>query len=412
MRDRIRWYNTGTMNEISTQAAHGGTESEQSSSEEGGSPLRREHHGRSHSTFWARAIRLLRPAQGERLREDLADALMTDTSVSSAFSPEERAMLHNILRFREVRVEDIMVPRADIEAVDMTMTLGELMIHFEETGRSRMPVYSDTLDDPRGFVHIRDLLSYLAKQARNKRRSAPQKAVQVDGASGAVLKEKTVRTPRPAFDLGRVDLMKTVADAGLIRQILFVPPSMLASDLLQSMQAARTQMALVIDEYGGTDGLVSHEDIVEMVIGDVEDEHDDDEALFSRTSEDVFIADARVELEEIAEAIGPDFDVRDQLEDVDTLGGLIFSALGRIPVRGELVQAVPGFEFQILDADPRRIKRVRIMRKRHVVARRRQLKGDASASEAALGAAETPVDSAPVSAAPNPPQDGVERPEG
>jgi CBS domain containing-hemolysin-like protein len=393
------------MNEISTQAAHGGTESEQSSSEEGGSPLRREHHGRSHSTFWARAIRLLRPSQGERLREDLADALMTDTSVSSAFSPEERAMLHNILRFREVRVEDIMVPRADIEAVDMTMTLGDLMIHFEETGRSRMPVYCDTLDDPRGFIHIRDLLSYLAKQARNKRRASQPKAVAVDGASGAVLKEKTVRTPRAAFDLGRVDLMKTVSEAGLIRQILFVPPSMLASDLLQSMQAARTQMALVIDEYGGTDGLVSHEDIVEMVIGDVEDEHDDDEAMFSRTSEDVFIADARVELEDIAAAIGPDFDVRDQLEDVDTLGGLIFSALGRIPVRGELVQAVPGFEFQILDADPRRIKRVRIMRKRHVVARRRQLKGDGSATEAAPASTEVPMEMSQISQAPDPQPD-------
>jgi CBS domain containing-hemolysin-like protein len=141
------------------------------------------------------------------------------------------------------------------------------------------------------------------------------------------------------------------------------------------MQAARTQMALVIDEYGGTDGLVSHEDIVEMVIGDVEDEHDDEEVMFSRAGDDIFIADARIELMEISKAIGSDFDVRDRLDDVDTLGGLIFSALGRIPVRGEVVQAVPGFEFQILDADPRRIKRVRIMRKRALV-RRRQLKGE------------------------------------
>ncbi|TRL42153.1 hemolysin family protein [Rhizobium straminoryzae] len=372
------------MNEISTNAVRDGNASEQSSSDEGGSPLRRDAHARSSNSFWARAIRLLRPSQGERLREDLADALLTDTAVSNAFSPEERAMLHNILRFREVRVEDIMVPRADIEAVDMTMTLGDLLIHFEETGRSRMPVYCDTLDDPRGFVHIRDLLSYLAKQARNKRRgtAAAKPATVADGE--AVLKEKVVRTPRPAFDLGRVDLTKTVADAGLIRKILFVPPSMLASDLLQSMQAARTQMALVIDEYGGTDGLVSHEDIVEMVIGDVEDEHDDDEVMFSRTSEDVFIADARIELEEIAEAIGPDFDIRDRLEDVDTLGGLIFSALGRIPVRGELVQAVPGFEFQILDADPRRIKRVRIMRKRAAAVRRRQIKGEGDGQAADL----------------------------
>ncbi|CAD7052125.1 magnesium/cobalt efflux protein [Pseudorhizobium endolithicum] len=364
------------MNDISTLVAHEGKDGSDNSSEEGSSPQRQEN-SRSNASFWARALRLLRPAQGERLREDLADALMTDVNVSNAFSPEERAMLHNILRFREVRVEDIMVPRADIEAVDMTMTLGDLMIHFEETGRSRMPVYCDTLDDPRGFVHIRDLLSYLAKQARNKRRASPratapsQRMPLVDDKV-----EKPARGLKAAFDLGRVDLSKSVADAGLVRKILFVPPSMLASDLLQSMQAARTQMALVIDEYGGTDGLVSHEDIVEMVIGDVEDEHDDEEVMFSRAGEDIFIADARIELEEIAEAIGPDFDIRDRMEDVDTLGGLLFSALGRIPVRGEVVQALPGFEFHILDADPRRIKRVRVVRKRPL-SRRRHAKGEA-----------------------------------
>ena len=363
------------MNDFSTISAHEGNDgSDTSSAEEGSSPQRPEHSPRNQSSFWARALRLLRPAQGERLREDLADALMTDTNISNAFSPEERAMLHSILRFREVRVEDVMVPRADIEAVDIAMTLGDLMIHFEETGRSRMPVYCDTLDDPRGFVHIRDLLSYLAKQARNKRRSRVKTA-----PAPADKAEAAEKPPRPvkaaAFDLARVDLEKTVADAGLVRKILFVPPSMLASDLLQSMQAARTQMALVIDEYGGTDGLVSHEDIVEIVIGDVEDEHDDEEVMFSRTGDDIFVADARIELEEIAEAIGRDFDIRDRMEDVDTLGGLIFSALGRIPVRGEVVQAVAGFEFHILDADPRRIKRVRIVRKR-ASARRRQLKGD------------------------------------
>ncbi|MGK9054502.1 hemolysin family protein [Neorhizobium petrolearium] len=368
------------MNDLSSNVAREGKDADSTSSEEGSSPSRAETPSRQ-SSFWSRALRLLRPSQGEKLREDLADALMTDANVSSAFSPEERAMLHNILRFREVRVEDLMVPRADIEAVDMTMTIGELLIHFEETGRSRMPVYSDTLDDPRGMVHIRDLLSYLAKQARNKRRTSARAVpsqpmpLAADKPEKAEKAEKAVRTPRPAFDLGRVDLEQTVAEAGLIRKILFVPPSMLASDLLQSMQAARTQLALVIDEYGGTDGLVTHEDIVEMVIGDVEDEHDDEEAMFSRAGEDVFIADARIELEEIAEAIGPDFDIKDRLEDVDTLGGLIFSALGRIPVRGEVVQAVPGFEFQILDADPRRIKRVRIMRKR-MLARRRQKEGE------------------------------------
>ncbi|MGO4438688.1 hemolysin family protein [Rhizobium sp. RAF56] len=331
---------------------------------------------KSHSSFWARAARVLRPAQGSRLREDIADALMTHGTDDDAFSPDERAMLHNILRFREVRVEDVMVPRADIEAVDQTITIGELMILFEESGRSRMPVYCETLDDPRGMVHIRDLLSYVAKQARNKRRGSPKSAAAQ--VANSEKPEKSPRAAKPNFDLSRVDLQKTVVEAGIIRKILFVPPSMLAADLLRRMQVNRTQMALVIDEYGGTDGLASHEDIVEMVVGDIDDEHDDDEVMFRRVSEDIFVADARVEIEEIAEAIGPDFDVSEQVDEVDTLGGLIFSALGRIPVRGELVQALPGFEFQILDADPRRIKRVRITRKRHV-ARRRTTRPEAEA---------------------------------
>ena len=138
-------------------------------------------------------------------------------------------------------------------------------------------------------------------------------------------------------------------------------------------------MALVIDEYGGTDGLASLEDIVEMVVGNIEDEHDDEEAMIQRVSDDVLIADARVELEELAKAIGPDFDIREQLEDADTLGGLIFASLGRIPVRGEVVQAVPGFEFHVLDADPRRVKRVRVTRKRAGSVRRRERKPEGEA---------------------------------
>ncbi|MFQ6183277.1 hemolysin family protein [Sinorhizobium meliloti] len=351
------------MSDFKTQPAAVATEEAEASgdTEAGSSTAARFEGSKSTSSFWSRAARLLRGVSPSSLREDLADALMTDAEGNAAFSPEERAMLNNILRFREVRVEDVMVPRADIEAVDQNITIGELMVLFEESGRSRMPVYSEGLDDPRGMVHIRDLLAYVTKQARNRRRNG--KAHAAATANG----DKPERAPRQmkaGFDLSRVDLDKTVEEAGIVRQLLFVPPSMLASDLMQRMQAARIQMALVIDEYGGTDGLVSLEDIVEMVVGDIEDEHDDEEVMFARSSDDVFVADARVELEEIAEAVGPDFDVREQLEDVDTLGGLVFASLGRIPVRGEVVQAIPGFEFQILDADPRRVKRVRIMRKR------------------------------------------------
>lgn len=361
------------MNDYSTKAAGKTTENgDGASSEEGfsSSTGRLDGAGRSLSSIWARAAaRLLRP-QATTLRDNLTDALLTDAGENDAFSPEERAMLHNILRFREVRVEDVMVPRADIDAVECNVSIGELMIIFEESGRSRMPVYSETLDDPRGMVHIRDLLTYVTTQARDKSRPSIRPMV-VDSAGNPA------PGARAKFDLARVELDQTLDDAGLIRPILFVPPSMHASDLLQRMQAARTQMALVIDEYGGTDGLVSHEDIVEMVVGDIDDEHDQDheQAMFTRISEDVFVTDARIELEEIAEAIGPDFDVRNKIGDIDTLGGLIFANLGRIPVRGAVVRALPGFEFHILDADPTRIKRVRIVRK-HPAGRRLLAKGE------------------------------------
>ena len=152
-----------------------------------------------------------------------------------------------------------MIPRADIEAVEINTTLGELMVLFEQSGHSRMPVYSETLDDPRGMVHIRDV-------ARPHHQRRPRQ----EGHA------RTGKPPHAALDLANVDLAKTIGELGLIRTVLFVPPSMLASDLMARMQANRTQMALVIDEYGGTDGLVSLEDIVEMVVGDIEDEHDDE----------------------------------------------------------------------------------------------------------------------------------------
>ncbi|MCO6187423.1 hemolysin family protein [Rhizobium sp. L1K21] len=349
---------------VPRDAAESKDEAKASSSEEPGSSSGAQRNGNS---FWSRLLRLVRPTNGSSLRDDIADALLTDSESNTSFSPAERAMLHNILRFREVRVEDVMVPRADIDAVEQSTSVGELMSLFEETGRSRMPVYCETLDDPRGMVHIRDLLSWVMKQARAKRR-APRAAA---GPDGEKAEPKTARPARTAgFDLSKADLAKPIAEAGITRQLLFVPPSMHAADLMALMQADRIQMALVIDEYGGTDGLVSHEDIVEMVVGDIWDEHDDDELMFRKTSDDVYTADARVELEELAEAIGPDFDIREQLEDVDTLGGLIFSALGRIPVRGELVNALPGFEFHILEADPRRVKRVRITRRRPAARRR------------------------------------------
>jgi CBS domain containing-hemolysin-like protein len=366
------------MNDFHTRPQEAAKEtSPQKNAEDGGSSQKGESSPKERMSLLSKVVRLLRPANPSNLRDDLADALAShDDGVT--FSPAERAMLNNILRFREVRVEDVMVPRAEIEAVDQDTTVGALMALFDESGRSRMPVYSETLDDPKGMVHIRDLLSYVMKQSRNRRRTSSR------SASAATIAEAPAAKPAArgakAFDLARVDLETTIEAAGIVRPVLFVPPSMLAAELMTKMQAERIQMALVIDEYGGTDGLVSLEDIVEMLVGDIEDEHDDEEAMFTRQSDDVFVADARVELEEIAAAIGPDFDVSGQVNEVDTLGGLIFAELGRIPARGEVVQAVPGFEFHVLDADPRRIKRVRITRKR--VAQRRRAAKEEGAVEA------------------------------
>ena len=329
--------------------------------------------------FWQRLRRFVfRPSDGESLRENLTDALQSGGDLHEAFSPGERAMLNNILRLREVRIEDVMVPRADIEAIEDSTTIGAMLQFFEESGHSRMPVYSETLDDPRGMVHIRDVLAWIAKQSRPKRRAAKAYG-NGNGNGSSARKPASTET----LDLSKVDLSKTLQDAGLIRKVLFVPASMLASDLMQHMQAARIQMALVIDEYGGTDGLVSLEDIVEMVVGDIADEHDlDEQTMIKRSGDDIWLADAKAELGDLVKEIGNDFDVVEQSEDVDTLGGLIFSELGRIPARGEVVQAVPGFEFQVLDADPRRIKRVRIVRGRPAV-RRRVPRTDTPAEKAA-----------------------------
>jgi CBS domain containing-hemolysin-like protein len=269
------------------------------------------------------------------IREELADALATEKL--DGFSPEERAMLANILRLREVRVDDAMVPRADIDAVELDVTLAGLVEAFQKSGHSRMPVYRETLDDPVGFVHIKDLMGHMMRAA--------------EVASEA------------KFDFARIDLTRKLAATDLVRNILFVPPSMPVTALLASMQASRMQLALVIDEYGGTDGLVSLEDVVEMVVGDIEDEHDDDASMIVSEREGVFLVDARADLDDVAAAIGGDLAHGEEAEDADTIGGLVVGLLGRVPVRGELVELPGGFEAEILDADPRRIKKLRVYRR-------------------------------------------------
>jgi CBS domain containing-hemolysin-like protein len=196
----------------------------------------------------------------DSIREDLEEVLSEATEAAD-FSPHERAMLKNVLGFHRVRVSDVMVPRADIVAVATDTTLGELLALFRTIGHSRLPAYGETLDEPLGMVHIRDFLDFIAGAAEMRRPHAGESTAGSQNEPGEV-------------DLGKVDLSLTLASAKIVRPVLFVPQSMPAVDLLARMQASRTHIALVIDEYGGTEGLVTIEDLVEMVVGDIEDEHD------------------------------------------------------------------------------------------------------------------------------------------
>jgi CBS domain containing-hemolysin-like protein len=276
----------------------------------------------------------------DSIRTDLEDAL-AETMEDTDFSPQERAMLKNVLGFHRVRVEDAMVPRADIVAVAADTTLGDLLNLFRTAGHSRLPVYGETLDDPKGMVHIRDFLDFIAMSA---------------GASASA--------DAPLPSLGQIDLSMTLASANILRPVLFVPRSMPAIDLLVRMQATRTHMALVIDEYGGTDGLVSIEDLVEMVVGDIEDEHDEDATLtITQAADGTYIADARASLDEVKEMLGVDLTEEEGAEDIDTIGGFIVTLAGRVPSRSEVIVGPAGLEFEVLDADPRRVKRLRIIRR-------------------------------------------------
>jgi CBS domain containing-hemolysin-like protein len=281
----------------------------------------------------------------DSIRHDLEDALEEASVEDTDFSPQERAMLKNVLSFHRIRVEDVMVPRADIVAVAADTNLGELLSLFRTAGHSRLPVYGETLDDPKGMVHIRDFLDFIAMRADS--------GVSEGGASDD--------TPPPS--LGQIDLSMTLAEANILRPVLFVPRSMPAIDLLVRMQATRTHMALVIDEYGGTDGLVSIEDLVEMVVGDIEDEHDEDEDVtIMQAADGTYIADARASLDEVTETLGVDLSDEEGAEDIDTIGGFIVTLAGRVPSRSEVIEGPKGLEFEVLDADPRRVKRLRILR--------------------------------------------------
>jgi CBS domain containing-hemolysin-like protein len=275
------------------------------------------------------------------VREDIEEAL-DELSNDADFSPLERNMLKNVLALQDVRVEDIMIPRADIVAVALDSPLSEVLSVFRTAGHSRLPVHGETLDDPRGMVHIRDFLDIVA-------------GLELGLGSGPLAAENAEAA---ATNKRRFQDM-TLAQAEILRPVLYVPPSMPAVDLLVKMQTTRTHMALVIDEYGGTDGLASIEDIVEVIVGDIEDEHDEEEAPQIEHVEGGFVADARASLDDVARAIGREPGSMTDAEGIDTLGGLVTMVAGRVPLRGEVIKHAD-IEFEVLDADPRRIIRVKI----------------------------------------------------
>lgn len=254
--------------------------------------------------------------------ETIAEAEEHAGDSDDAFTSARRAMIERVVAFDEKKVFDVMAPRADIFAVDIETPLDELVKTFAEAGHSRMPIYRGDLDDPVGMVHIKDVVALLSNGAETPDASAP--------------------------------VLKSIR-----RDLLYAPPSMRVTDMLLRMQASRIHMALVIDEYGGTDGLVTIEDLVEEIVGDINDEHDDDEEPSVTPSPDGgWIADARAELDVFEKETGARLNLDD--DEIDTVGGYVVSIAGRVPQRGEIIACPSGFDIEIAEADARKVRRLRI----------------------------------------------------
>jgi magnesium and cobalt transporter len=258
----------------------------------------------------------------ETALRDAIEELIEESEGEAEAAPartDESSLLLNILKLRDLSCDDIMVPRADIVAAPIDIALDDLIKLMVREGHSRLPIFRENLDDALGMVHIRDVLACCAGE--------------------------------------RVyDLMQ------LRREVLFIAPSMRALDLLLEMRLKRVHMALVVDEFGGTDGLVTIEDVVEEIVGEIEDEHDVTEGpkLIQRP-DGTLVADARATVEEFEAMVGPVLSPEEREEDIDTLAGLVFALAGRVPSRGELItHPATGIAFEVTDADPRRIKRLKI----------------------------------------------------
>jgi CBS domain containing-hemolysin-like protein len=304
---------------------------------------------------WLSALRARLGLPGAPTLRATLEAELKAAGDGHAFSTEEREMLLRILRFGGLRVHDVMVPRADIIAVDENEPIRELLRTFDVAGVSRVPLFRESLDDPRGMVHVKDLLRWLYGDATGRTADG-------NGATGERPQaEPQSALPDAGLDLSRTDLSKPIASTKLRRPMIYAPPSMPAANLLIRMQSTHIHMALVVDEYGGTDGLVTIEDLVEQIVGDIEDEHDEAEAAHIISDSKLgLLTAARTPVRELEQHLGIQLLKEDEEADIDTLGGLVFALVGRVPARGELIRHPAGVEFEVLDADPRRVKKLRV----------------------------------------------------
>lgn len=279
----------------------------------------------SEASLTARLFNRLRELfriRSDSLRESLEEVIDEHRDESPDFTPLERMMLVNIMRIGQLRLEDVMVPRADIVAIEVSAGPQELIKTFNSAGHSRLPLYRDTLDEPVGMVHIKDLLRRWSEDGMDK---------------------------PPNFSL--LDIR---------RDLMFVPPSMRAVDLLLKMRVTRIHLALIIDEYGGTDGLITIEDLVEEIVGEIRDEHEEDGPKLTPRNDGGYDADGRVEISELELATGLNLGLEDSEFNSDTLGGLVTSLTGRVPQCGEWISHPGGLDFEILEADASTVKRLRV----------------------------------------------------
>ena len=297
-------------------------------------------------SLWRRIRNSFGRNRDRGLRESLEGALDSHEAQHPGESvrQETKSMMLNIIEFSNLRVDDVMVPRVDIVAIDEAGTMRELLEKFIDANHSRVPVYRETLDGVTGMIHVKDFMRWMTARGAKKKKQARNEKPALAGLS-----------------ITASELSTAVKQASLNREVLFVPPSMPATDLLVRMQASHTHLAIVIDEYGGTEGLVSIEDLVEVIVGDIADEHDTDEAVEIKPIEDgLYSADGRVDIAQLETLLGVDLLPDEEEEEADTLAGLVFKLAGRVPTRGEIIRHESGVEFEILDSDPRRVKRVRI----------------------------------------------------